>query len=295
MDTNKSSELKEIGNKFFDSFKQKQAIEYYTKAIDLNPDDAEAYDLRGFAWLDLFELDKAIEDFEKAIQVDPEYHIALAHLGEIALGKNDYEKGEYYYQKAIAIIPENINYLSNLAVAKLQLNKDDESLDLCNLILKDSPINKWALDFRGGIWLKKKKYPEALKDYLRLREEDKNDVIVYNNIGYTYGKMGEIEKAKANLSLCINMDPEFAYAHDNLGYVHYLEKKYEKALELINHSLKLDPSNSYAYKNRALVYMDQYKRENAIEDLEKAIELGFTEDYGDEVEVLLSKLQKGYL
>jgi len=290
METDKSSNFKDIGNGFLETSKYQMAIEYFSKAIDAIPEDAEAYDLRAIVWFRLLEIENAINDLETALQVDPEYHIAFSHLGEIAIAKNNYEQAELYYSKALEIFPDNLVYLSNLALVKLNLKKDLECLEVCNNILKDYPSDKWALDCRGSVYLNQKKYSESIQDYIKLSHEDRDNAVVYNNIGYAYSKLGVIDKAKNNLNLCIRLKPDFAYAHDNLGYVYYLENNFQKALELINTSINLDPSNSYAFKNRALVYLKQNKLLQAADDLKLATELGFTKDYGDEVEKLLESL-----
>lgn len=285
-----SNEFKEIGNAFIETSRYKQAIEYFSKAIDADPSDAEAYDLRSIAWFRLLNIENAIKDLEIAVTVDPEYHIAFAHLGEIANTKNDFDKAEEYYSKALEVFPDNTVYLQNLAFAKLKLKKYSDCLELCNTILKDYPTNKTALYYRGSVYLKLKKYTEALADHIKFCEEDINNAIGYNNLGYTYGKIGIIDKAKYNLNLCLKLNPEYAYAHNNLGYVYYLENNFDTAIELINTSINMDPSNSYAFKNRALIYLKQNKIAEANDDLIKAIELGFTNDHDDEVERLLEKI-----
>jgi tetratricopeptide (TPR) repeat protein len=45
---------------------QKKAIEYYTKAIKLNPKDAQSIQDRGFCWMELGERARALKDLKKA-------------------------------------------------------------------------------------------------------------------------------------------------------------------------------------------------------------------------------------
>ena len=59
---------------------------------------------------------------------------------------------------------------------------------------------------------------------------------------------------------------------------------------MINKSLDIDPSYSYAYKNKAKILIALNKKEEAIDNLEKSLELGYSEDYDDEVETLLSQI-----
>ena len=49
------------------------AIEDYTKAIELDPDYADAYNNRGYAYYLLEQYGKALNDYDKAIELDPNY------------------------------------------------------------------------------------------------------------------------------------------------------------------------------------------------------------------------------
>ncbi len=55
-------------------------------------------------------------------------------------------------------------------------------------------------------------------------------------------------------------------------------------------SIRLNPDNSFVYKNRALIYISLDSLNLACQDLEKANILGFTENYGKEVNELITKL-----
>ena len=56
----------------------------YSKAIENNPNDADAYFFRGIAKEDLGDLIGAKEDYQKAINLNPTF-------GEMIMTKNDFE------------------------------------------------------------------------------------------------------------------------------------------------------------------------------------------------------------
>ena len=60
------------GTAYFNKEGYDQAIQNYDKAIELNPNFAEAYNNRGNAYEDKGEYDQAIQDYNKAIELDPE-------------------------------------------------------------------------------------------------------------------------------------------------------------------------------------------------------------------------------
>ena len=57
------------------------AIDNYTKAIRIDPDDATAYYNRGVAYYDLGNYEDAIADYTRAIRIDPDYADAYFNRG----------------------------------------------------------------------------------------------------------------------------------------------------------------------------------------------------------------------
>ena len=88
-------------NKQFDA-----AIEWYTKAIELNDEFAGAYNNRGNTYQDLKKYEKALADYNKAIALDTECVLAYNNRGNIYKVLKEYEKALADYDKAIALAPE---------------------------------------------------------------------------------------------------------------------------------------------------------------------------------------------
>ena len=75
------------------------AIQDYTKAIDLNPEDADAYCNRGEAWLHLREWEKAKANLITAKDME---------IDIVASFHNDYESIEAFEVKRGVKVPEDI-------------------------------------------------------------------------------------------------------------------------------------------------------------------------------------------
>jgi tetratricopeptide (TPR) repeat protein len=76
-----------------------RAIEDYDRAIDIDPDDALAYNDRGVAYFALGEYERAIEDYDRAIEIDPDFDLpyygrGFAHkqLGNTEQAIADFER-----------------------------------------------------------------------------------------------------------------------------------------------------------------------------------------------------------
>lgn len=80
------------------------AVEQYTAAIRLQPDQAALYDRRGGAYFKLGEIEKSLADFDQAIELEPareEDHwrrgISLYYAGRYKEGSQQFELGKSVY------------------------------------------------------------------------------------------------------------------------------------------------------------------------------------------------------
>jgi tetratricopeptide (TPR) repeat protein len=76
------------------------AVADYTKAIGLNPDIAQTYNNRGWAYEQLGKYDKAVADFTAAIRIDSHYANAYNNRGVAYYGLGMVEKALADFDKA---------------------------------------------------------------------------------------------------------------------------------------------------------------------------------------------------
>ena len=88
-----------------DENKQEEAIEAYSKAIDLFPLFYEAIDNRAFCKMNLARWDAAIDDFLLSLQVNPVSVLAEFSIGECHLRMKRYPEAKAQFEKALDIDP----------------------------------------------------------------------------------------------------------------------------------------------------------------------------------------------
>jgi tetratricopeptide (TPR) repeat protein len=105
-----------------------KAIECYDKAIELDPNLAEAYNNRGVAYRALRLYESAIEDCNKAIELDPNLAEAYNNRGLAYCALNQYEKAIEDFNKAIELNPNYAIAYNNRerALTKLKEQKTPE-------------------------------------------------------------------------------------------------------------------------------------------------------------------------
>ncbi len=105
--TAQQKEAKEWFKKAYSTDNLTLKIEYYTKAIELDPKDTYAYFYRGGAYNNLGEYQKAIADCTKIIELNPKDTHAYNNRG-IAYNKlAEYQKAIDDYTKAIELDPKD--------------------------------------------------------------------------------------------------------------------------------------------------------------------------------------------
>ena len=83
------------------------AITDFNKAIEINPQDEEAYSIRGLVKAYLKDYNGAIEDFTKAIKINPQNECAYYNRGVAKCKLQDYSGAIKDYTIAININPQN--------------------------------------------------------------------------------------------------------------------------------------------------------------------------------------------
>ena len=115
------------GNAYYEQGKYDQAISDYTKAIDINPDFAKAYDNRGAAYAQKGNLSGAISDFTMAIANNPNDAEAYNNRGHAYAKLGNYVQAISDYTKAIKINPNYIKAYNNRAHVFYDIKKYDRA------------------------------------------------------------------------------------------------------------------------------------------------------------------------
>ncbi|XP_078412173.1 small glutamine-rich tetratricopeptide repeat-containing protein alpha-like isoform X2 [Cetorhinus maximus] len=120
-DISKAEQLKTDGNEQMKEENYQCAVDYYTKAIELNPSNAVYYCNRAAALSKLGNYTGAVQDCEKAIAFDPSYSKAYGRMGLALASLNKYSEAVNYYKKALELDPENESYRANLNIAEQKI------------------------------------------------------------------------------------------------------------------------------------------------------------------------------
>lgn len=127
-----------------------KALNAFNKAIQLNPNLAEAYCYRGLIWEIKGDNDKALIDFKKTIKLESKHFSAYNDRGYIWLQAGKYDKALDDFNKSIQLKQNNADAYYNRAF--VYLNQDDnisgcrDARKACEL--GNCKLLEWAKSYR---------------------------------------------------------------------------------------------------------------------------------------------------
>ncbi|MCX5718277.1 MAG: FlgO family outer membrane protein [Nitrospirae bacterium] len=106
-----------------------KAIEYYLKAVSIDPNHTNALFELGYVYNEKGEYSKAIEYYNRVLAIDPRAKDALNNIGLSYESQKDYVKAESYYRKAIEVDPSYGIAWESLGYALYFQHKDNEAIE----------------------------------------------------------------------------------------------------------------------------------------------------------------------
>jgi tetratricopeptide (TPR) repeat protein len=84
----------------------REAIETFSRAISIEPDNALLYRHRGHRYLSVRELDRALADLERGLRLDSTMYGVLYHLGIVRFLRGDFNGAAELFRRATPLAPD---------------------------------------------------------------------------------------------------------------------------------------------------------------------------------------------
>jgi tetratricopeptide (TPR) repeat protein len=237
----------ELGSSYRGSDNKKDALDAFNKAIDLNPNFADAYYARGSIYKSDGDYNQAIKNFDKVIEINPkdaDVYIdragAYVKLGNYSQAINDYDK-------SIKLNPDYLDYY-------YYYNMADVYRELGNY--------KQAIKY----------FDKAIEQRKTKGEENCN---LYIGRGITYKLLGNYKQAINDYNKAIIINPQCDDVYLFRGSTYNILHRYIQAVKDFDKALEIDPRDPYSYYERGLAYQKLGNHKQAINDFKIAARLGF--------------------
>ncbi len=234
-----------------DAGEDQLALNDYSRAVELSPDEVRYHNMRGLFLLTRTQLDTALADFTAAIQIDPKYVQAWNNRGLVRLAQNLFTEAIEDFNHAIEIDPAYADGFNNRGFARFQQGDSEQAFDDFNRTIELNPDYVNAYNNRGMLFMREKQYQEAVADFSEAIRLDEVNVKHYQNRKVALEKLGQTEQAEADGQ-----------------HIAWLLK-----LGRLNATVAQNPSVPDAYILRANHLADGGQTEIAMTNFERAIEV----------------------
>jgi tetratricopeptide (TPR) repeat protein len=258
-----------------------QAIDAFTRALELDPRFALAHAGLGEAHLRLYrltrrpeQLDLAEQHCRRALALDPLVPQVWQTLGNLHTETGKADEALEDFARAIARNPRSAEVYRDLAntYAKLNRHKDAEATFQKALGLR-SP--SWSIhSYYGSFLYRQNRFAEALaafKQGLRLAPENAR---LWSSLGVTYYKLGQLSEADAAFTRSLSIFPT-GVAASNAGTLRFNQGQYAAAVVALEKATSLSPRDYRLWRNLgAAYYWAPGERERAAGAYRTALGLG---------------------
>ena len=197
-----------------------QAKVYAENAVTFlqNPSDDFEFYAKGAAYVVLEKYDLALVNFDQAIQLDPQKIIAYIRRGRIHSQRGNFARALADFDKAIQLEAERSAGIEQSKVFSKR-EKDPSSAD----IQRDP--RPWfenlrpgaAYIDRGRTYIQQEDNDRAIADFTKAIELDPEGASAYNHRGVAYANKLDFDSAIADFDKAIQFDPLLKNAHSNRG------------------------------------------------------------------------------
>ncbi len=122
-----------------------KAIADFTKAISIDPTNAEAYNNKGLYLFEKGAADSSLYYFEKAITLKKDFYQAYYNKGNTIAGKGDYTAAIALYEEALKHKPGYVDALLNMGNSFAAMKDYSRALEYYSKVEQQEPGNKKVL------------------------------------------------------------------------------------------------------------------------------------------------------
>jgi tetratricopeptide (TPR) repeat protein len=186
-----------------------EALDDFTRAIELAPLSARAYSLRGQVCFELGRVEEALANLRRALQIDPDSAEALRGMARCLAESGQTEVALRYYDRAIKRAPRRPDLLAERAECHEDLGRLDEALADLDAAIAQDRDDPELFRARGGC----RDGAEAEADFSRAIELEPGEAEYWSLRALTRAELGKLDEALADAERAVELDPELPLAY----------------------------------------------------------------------------------
>jgi serine/threonine-protein kinase len=250
------------------------AVAASRKALELQPDSAQAYNHLGIALENKGDGDQAREAYGKALKLNPDLAAAHYNLGLHWLHREQLGQAVAELEEAVRLAPRDAESYGALGSARYARKEFGAALAAFDKAIELDPAYAIAHYDRGNVLLDTGRLDDAVAAYAQAVRLDPTSDKAHCNLGNAWHRKGRLDRAVAAHSRAVELNPRSGSNHYNLGASLQAAADFNGAAAAYREAIRLDPNLAEAHCNLAEVLREQGRFDEALAVLERGHRLG---------------------
>jgi tetratricopeptide (TPR) repeat protein len=289
--------------------RMRRAVEFFQKALRVNPNDAHVMAKAGYAmhYLDPQQRAEGKTLLERALAAQPDSPEVLTIVGEIMIAE-DPSRAKPLIDRALSLCPQSARtlfskgmlyeqesniaeavafyarassadpYYRNVLYAKVDqictMHRHKDALqELESLLAFDSNTARYHRT-KGKILADQSRWDEAIDSYTKALDLEPADPVSLLGRGRAYSSCECWAEAQRDYEGAVRADPRCAEALTNLAAIYCdVHEEYERALEYVKQALDANKDLVKAWVNRGIILRHLGRLQDAVDSYDHALSL----------------------
>jgi tetratricopeptide (TPR) repeat protein len=260
----------------------KEAIEYFEKALELDPEFAMAHARIGYVYALMWGqhekgrpfLDRALNFTHRLSEKDK-----LQITAWSAIAEQDYQAAIPHLREIITRFPDDTEAYWRLGRVLMGEGQHDEAVAVLRQGLVVDPAAKNIYNFLGGLTSMLGRHDEAIDLQQRYVELAPGEPNAYDSLGLALQHSGRYREAITQYQRALDLKPDFEVAMAHFANARFQQGRYREALALYRKYVEIAPTDAEKGRGHGRIAII-YGRLNKFKEAE--IEAGHAAKYNDD-------------
>jgi tetratricopeptide (TPR) repeat protein len=216
----------------------------------------KAFYHRSLAWLlaGHNQSEEAIKQYRQAIALDPNVAADYKALGGLLVAANQTTEARPVYQKLVELDPSDQDAQKILSQIQSALGDVDAALKTMENALANDPNNTTLLMNLGETYFKEQEYQKAIQHLTTLTQLNPDELYALELLGYSYQNLGQFKSAIAVYDKILAKKADHKKIICEMATCFKELQQYARARSVVNQALKIDNTYGLAYIVRGEIY-----------------------------------------
>jgi len=256
---NRSIFLERLAGVYLEENKIDQAVATYQKMVDLGGDSAvRGYEGQVDAYTAAHNLDKAVDVSEKAVAANPKNHDLKLMLAQKLADQGKPDDAIKMADELLTNTPDDRTVYFTIGQMDIRLRRWKDAEEVFN---KAEPLatkkddRTYLLFLRGELADREKKMDQAEGFFRQALEQDPNNAMTLNYLGYMLADKGvRLPEALTLIKKAVDIEPINGAYLDSLGWVYFKLGDYELAEDNLRQAVERDQADPTVHMHLGDLY-----------------------------------------